>query len=86
MIRNYHKMLAVLRKAGFLRGESQTAREFAEEVVRQAPGLRSVTRITEMYEDVRFGLKPFHHERGREFREALSECKRALRASVSSIL
>jgi hypothetical protein len=80
MIRNYLKMLALLRKAGFVRRDAQTAREFAEDVVRETPGLQAVTRMTEMYEQVRFGLKPFQGERGIEFKDALSECKRALRA------
>ncbi len=82
VVRDYLKMLGLLKKAGFERRASQTAREFAEQVVRASGHrLETVLRMTEIYEQVRFGLRPFRTEHGREFKEALVRCRRALKSA-----
>ncbi len=82
VIQNYLRMLALLKGSGFVRRDAQTAREFAYEVLSKAgPSLEPVVRMTEIYEQVRFGLNPFPPGLAREFKQELGKCRGALRAS-----
>jgi transglutaminase-like putative cysteine protease len=81
VIQNYLKMLLLLKNFGFVRRDAQTAREFAYEVLQKAgPSLEPVARMTEIYEQVRFGLYPFPPRLVREFKQELLRCRSALRA------